>query len=459
MAAPLSKRPLPRLLQLLRTREDRPVLTDASEVARSYTAKRCTTFTAVTLGYSFFYFTRLTLSVAKGPLIDAGIVNAQELGMIGSVSLMAYAFGRLTNGFLCDRAHIGRFMGVGLLVSAVINILFGCTDLFFVFLLLWLVNGWFQSMGSAPSVVNIAAWFSRKERGVRYSLWSMAHNIGEGMTFIVTSTIVGAFGWRFGFWGPGAICVGVAIILFKTILDRPRTYGLPSIAEYKDDDPHPSDAEGQTVGQGQLQVLKNPAIWILGLASACLYVARYGINNWFILYLQAGKSYEIELAGLTTSFCPIIGAAGTLAAGPISDYLFGGRRIPVSLIYGVLLIGGLVAIPFIPPGHMWADSAAVSVCGFAIGGLLVFLGGLAAVDISSKRAAGAAMGLIGLLSYLGASVGDWVGGWLLESNKTSVDGQDVYHFEPLLYFWIGAGIASFVLTASLWRPRRAGATG
>ncbi len=458
MAAPPTKRSLPRLIRFLQTREDQPVLTDASVVARSYTTKRWTTFTAVTLGYSFFYFTRLTLSVAKEPLISAGIVNAQELGMIGSVSLMAYAFGRLTNGFLCDRAHIGRFMGVGLLVSSVINILFGCTDLFFVFLLLWLVNGWFQSMGSAPSVVNIAAWFSRKERGARYSVWSLAHNIGEGMTFIVTSNIVAVLGWRFGFWGPGVICIGVALVLFKTILDRPRTYGLPSIAEYKHDDPHPSEPKGQTVGQGQLQVLKNPAIWVLGLASACLYVARYGINNWFILYLQTAKSYELELAGLTTSFCPIIGGAGTLAAGPISDYLFGGRRIPVSLMYGVLLIGGLVAIPLIPPGHMWADSVAVSVCGFAIGGLLVFLGGLAAVDISSKRAAGAAMGLIGLLSYLGASAGDLVGGWLLESNKTVVDGQDIYHFGPLLYFWIGAGIASFVLTASLWRPGRDGGT-
>ena len=98
-----------------------------------------------------------------------------------------------------------------------------------------------------------------------------------------------------------------------------------------------------------MQVLRNPAIWVLGLASACLYIARYGINSWFVFYLQEAKSYDIVSAGLTTSFSPIIGAAGTLAAGPISDFLFKGRRIPVTLLYNALLIAGLSAIPLIPP--------------------------------------------------------------------------------------------------------------
>jgi len=309
-------------------------------------------------------------------------------------------------------------------------------------------------MGSAPSVANLAAWFSRPERGLRYSIWSMAHNIGEGMTFVITAVVVGALGWQSGFWVPGLICIGVAFLLFRTILDRPETYGLPPITVYKGDEAHSSDDEGQTVGQGQLQVLKNPAIWVLALASACLYVARYGINNWFVFYLQEAKSYEIKMAGFTTAFSPIIGAAGTLAAGPISDYLFGGRRIPVSLIYVVLLIAGLVAIPLIPPGHMWADAAAVSVCGFAIGGLLVFLGGLIAVDISSRRAAGAAMGVVGVFSYLVAAIADKIDGWLIESSKTVIGGKAVYDFDRLLYFWIGAAVVSLVLTAALWRPGR-----
>jgi OPA family sugar phosphate sensor protein UhpC-like MFS transporter len=200
--------------------------------------------------------------------------------------------------------------------------------------------------------------------------------------------------------------------------------------------------------------LKDPAIWVLGLASACVYVSRYGINNWFVFYLQEAKACGIEKAGAATSFAPIVGALGTFAAGPVSDFVFKGRRMPVSLMYGVLLIVGLISIPLIPPGHIWADCATMSVCGFAIGGLLVFLGGLIAVDLSSKRAAGAAMGFIGAFSYLGAAVGDWIGGGLIESSKIIVSGKATYNFHALLLFWIGSAVVSFLLTAGLWAARR-----
>lgn len=447
-----------RVLAYFRTREDLPPLTDPEEIAREYRAKRWTTFLGITLGYSFFYTTRLSLAVAKKPLIDAGLTSADELGKIGFLLYLTYAFGRLTNGFLCDRAHIGRFMGLGLLLSALVNILFGFSSAFVAFLLLWAVNGWFQSMGSAPSGANLAAWFGRRERGTRYSIWSLAHNLGEGMTFVATAALVGALGWRWAFWGPGVTCVFVALALFKVILDRPQTYGLPSAAA-RAGEAEPSAIEGESVARQQLTMLRNPAIWILGLASASMYVARYGINEWFILYLQDAKGYEITKAGLATSFFPIVGAAGTLAAGPLSDFLFRGRRVPVSLGYGLLLIAGLVAIPLIPRGIFWADAAAVSVCGFAIGGLLVFLAGLIAIDLSPTRAAGAAMGVVGVFSYLGAAVQNWISGSLIEESRILVDGRATYDFGNVFLFWIGAAVLSLLLTlilVALGRVRRQG---
>ena len=103
-----------------------------------------------------------------------------------------------------DRSNIGRFMSTGLLVSAVILIAFGFTHAFWLFVLLWGVNGWVQSMGSAPSGASISQWFSNKERGRRYSTWSMAHPLGEGMSMVLTATIISYLGWRWGFWAAGS---------------------------------------------------------------------------------------------------------------------------------------------------------------------------------------------------------------------------------------------------------------
>jgi OPA family sugar phosphate sensor protein UhpC-like MFS transporter len=436
-------------LRFFRTRPDLPPLGDAVEIERSYRRKRWTTFLAITIGYSFFYTTRLSLSVAKKPMLDEGLLGADDLGRIGSVLYFTYAFGRLTNGFLCDRAHLGRFIGTGLLLSALLNLLFGASSTVALFLVLWGLNGWFQSMGSAPCAANLTLWFGRRERGTRYSVWSLAHNLGEGLTFAGTAVLVAAFGWRWGFWGPGLACLLVAVLIYRTVLDRPATYGLPPIETHRGEAARAADAAGESVGRQQIALLRDPVIWALGLASAAMYVVRYGINEWFVLYLQEAKGYDLVAAGLVTSASPIVGALGTLASGTVSDLLLRGRRLPVSLAYSVLLLAGLAAMPWIPPGHPWADALAVSVCGFAIGGLLVFLAGLMAVDAAPRRAAGAAMGVIGVFSYLGAAAQNWVAGVLLEQNRMTVDGREVHDFGPVLALWMGAAAASLLFSLAV----------
>jgi OPA family sugar phosphate sensor protein UhpC-like MFS transporter len=423
-------------------------------VARRYRALRRTTFLAVTGGYAFYYVARMSLSVAKKPLIDAGIADAEELGRVGAVLLATYAVGKFVNGVLADRAHVGRFIAVGLLASAAVNLLFGWSASVLAFTLLWAANGWFQSMGCAPSVVNLNQWFGARERGTRYSLWSTAHSIGEGLSFFGIAAIAGWLGWRYAFWTPGVVCLVVGVVLFRTILDRPRTHGLPPVAEFENEPPAPPAGVAAPLWRVQLGILRLPAIWILGLASASLYVTRYGLNDWLVLYLQDAKGCSLVEAGATTSLLSILGVVGIVLAGTTSDVLFGGRRLPVVLCYGVVLVGSLVGLYLVPPGHPWWDRVLVGAAGFAVGGVLVFVGGLIAVDLCPREATGAAMGFVGLLSYLGASVQDWVSGTLIESTRYVAQGEIHYRFEGAFRFWIGAAVLSVLLTLPLGLAKR-----
>jgi OPA family sugar phosphate sensor protein UhpC-like MFS transporter len=193
---------------------------------------------------------------------------------------------------------------------------------------------------------------------------------------------------------------------------------------------------------------------MLGLASASLYVTRFGMTSWLMLFLQEAKGYGDLDAGITTSILPIVGVLGTVLSGTVSDVLFRSRRVPVLLLYGVTLVAALVGLYLVPPGNPWLDRVLVGGIGFAIGGLLVFLGGLMAVDICPREATGAVMGFIGLFSYLGAATQDWVSGLLLESQKTMVDGVPHYGFDRAYLFWIGAAVVSLALTVSLGTVRR-----
>ena len=204
------------MLKYFATQADRPAITDPAEVLRLFKHYRLRVFVWLVLGYGFFYTCRLSLSVAKKPMLDAGVLGVDEMGIIGAILLYVYAFGKLINGFLADRANVRRFMSWALAASAIVNLLFGFSGWFWAFAILWGLNGWFQSIGSAPSVVSLCQWFSQRERGTRYGFWAGAHNIGEGITFIGTALIVDHFGWRWGFWGPGIVCLLIAFMDFNS---------------------------------------------------------------------------------------------------------------------------------------------------------------------------------------------------------------------------------------------------
>jgi OPA family sugar phosphate sensor protein UhpC-like MFS transporter len=443
---------LTKVIGFFKTGPDKPLIADQGVIKKIYERKRWSVFISLVIGYGFFYTCRLSLSVAKKQMIDAGIVDVNELGIIGAVLLYVYAIGKFTNGLLADRANIRRFMSIALLLSAVANLLFGLTTYFMLFVILWGLNGWFQSIGSAPSVVSLCQWFSNNERGTRYGIWAGAHNIGEGLTFIGTSILVGALGWSMGFIGPGIACLIIAVILYFTLADRPQTYGLPHVADYRNDY-SAGKPSAESIGKLQIMVLKSPMVWILGLSSALMYVTRYAIHSWGPLYLQVIKGYSVVEAGVLIGTNTILGLAGAMFSGFLSDRFFNSRRNVPTLLYGFLLTGSLILLYLIPPGNYWLDMFALGCFEFSIGGLIVFLAGLIAVDVMPTRAAGAVKGIIGLFSYIGAATQDWISGLLISAGKTVVDGETVYNFDHAFYFWIGASILSLLLAITVWNVK------
>jgi OPA family sugar phosphate sensor protein UhpC-like MFS transporter len=81
-------------------------------------------------------------------------------------------------------------------------------------------------------------------------------------------------------------------------------------------------------------------------------------------------------------------------------------------------------------------------------------GGLMAVDLAPKKAAGAAMGLIGIASYIGAALQEIISGYLIGSSKTSINGIVNYNFEVSRYFWFSASVLSVLIALFVWKAKR-----
>lgn len=68
-----------------------------------------------------------------------------------------------------------------------------------------------------------------------------------------------------------------------------------------------------------------------------------------------------------------------------------------------------------------------------------------AVDIAPCNASGAALGVVGIASYIGAGLQDVMSGILIEGQKDGANGVEVYDFTYINWFWIGAALLSVVL--------------
>ena len=341
-------------------------------------------------------------------------------------------------------------MQVSIFVAAIVNLFMGFTSFVWVAVVLWALNGWFQGMAAPSAVVSITNWFGLHERGRRYGVWNASHSIGEGLTFYVIAAIVSVFGWRYGFITPGILCIVVALWVYSFLQDAPPTIGLPTVHDWLGEESE-QDKE-KTTWQTQKVVFGIKAMWIVAMSSALMYITRYAINSWGVLYLQETRGYTLIEAGLFLGINTAAGIVGSIIYGYLSDRVFDAKRPPANLIFAMVEVLALLAI-FYGPNNEFILMLAFALYGAALSGLVASIGGLFGVDISPRGAAGAAMGFVGVFSYLGAATQENVSATLISKGVTIVDGVRTYDFDTAIMFWIGSSVLSLLLAASLWNTK------
>lgn len=442
------------LYSYYRVSKPSPEKVPEGEVRGTYRRLRNRTFWGATASYALYYVCRTTLGVVKQPLIDGGVLSAGQLGLIGSAMLFVYAIGKFSNGFIADYCNARRFMTTGILVSALINLIVGTMGfvsgrlgsgiVFIIFGVLWGINGLVQSMGSPPGVISLSRWFPMKERGTYYSIFSSTPYLGQFLSYIIIGVVVSALGWQYGFLAAGlAGLVGAAAAYFL-MSDTPESCGLPSIQEMSGEQVRPVDRK--PTKEIQKMVLKSPGVWVIVVATAFIYIIQYALNDWGVLLLQKKSGFSLVEANLVVSSASAFGVAGTVCAGWISDRIFRGDRSTPVLVAGVLCLLSLGAFVFLD-GGVAVKIVLMAIFSMTVGIQHCIVAGLMAIDMVPRKATGAAMGIVGLVSYGAAGLQEVISGFLIQGGSAT----GVYDFGPVSAFWLVSCLLSFVIPVLGWK--------
>lgn len=362
---------------------------------------------SMSIGYALYYFTRKSFTFAMPGLISDLGYEKSELGILASVFAITYGISKFASGVLSDQANPRYFMAFGLLLTGILNIFFGLSSSLLFFAIFWGLNGWFQGFGWPACARYLTHWYSHSERGSWWSIYNVSHNIGAFIIPWIVAAALYYYDWRFAMYAPGVICILGSFFLINRLCDTPQSLGLPPVEKFRSDYLSKKDEifEEQLSTKEILfkYIFKNGFLWLLAIAYFFVYIVRIGVNDWTALYLNEMKGYSIIGASGCVSMFEVGGFFGNLAAGWGSDRLFGAKRGPINVLFSLGSLLSILLFWAIPPGYPILDSTALFLIGFMIFGPQMMIG-IAAAELSHKKAASSSTGFVGTFAYIGAAV-------------------------------------------------------
>lgn len=400
------------------------------DVGLAYWQRRV--FIVAWVTYASFYLTRLNLSAVLPQIRAEFGYSKLALGLISSGFAVAYALGEVANGVLVKRVGSRRLVSTGLLASALVNLFFGFTDLFYAMVLLWALNGYFQSTGWPSMIQILAEWFPMKRIGGVTGLFGSCFLVGSIFSWLLAGFITGNYGWRFTFWVPSLLVLLFILLFHKGVRDRPESIG-------------------QTLGYQEVKGLsamtpRRASMVKVGVVAAAFTLntfIRSGFTLWAPTFILETHGVPLGVATWAASMLPLGGVLGSFAAGWVTDTYLASRRAPVAVT--MLASLGLLLTLFYQASSMdWLTSLfLLATAGFLLYGPHVLMVTTIPIDYASKQGAGVLAGIIDGIAYIGVAFADSFTGWLVDAGG----------WDAAVTFWVASAFAAALLMLTLWRDR------
>lgn len=460
------------------------------------------TIAGTMIGYIFFYLIRKNFSFAMpGLTADYGITKAM-LGAVLSAAGFLYGLSKLINGMLADRINGRWHMVTGLAVStatafiigygaeiitALTGVPEGSTPEFvgkFTILLsaLWIVNNIFQGCGFPPCSRLIPRWVPANELSTKMSLWNTSHSIGAGLAGVLCGVgIMATMGtdmsgnpeivqmiannlnespesaevitkaqhygaWKWAFIIPGCIALAGVFITATILRDTPKSVGLPELESKKEEGEPVQESQAEISAFIRKHVWRNPVIWGLALADFFVYIIRFAVLDWGPTFLQQHCGMTPAWAASTVIIFELFGVVGMLAAGWISDKVFGGRATRTCLF---CMLGTLVAILGFISLQTAGASPVLLLFVLALAGAFIYgpqaLIGVIASNHATRKASATANGIIGFVSYVSVLVSGWGFGVIADSQ---------YGWHGVFVAMVIMAIIGMLIFVPMWKMKR-----
>ena len=278
--------------------------------------------------YFTSYIGRLNYSSAMTAMIQEEILTKSQAGFISMVYFFAYGIGQLCNGLLGDHMHPGKMIFTGLSAAALMNLLMGLTEQFFVMVVIWGINGYAQAM-IWPPIIRIFAEMLEKERRLKYCIDIVSSQVvGTLASYLIAAGVMWLFGWKAVF-AAAAVCLAVMAAVWLVGFGRIERGGGENTE--KTDDGKPDDEKSDNEKRdGKISKTPNgekkdgeaglsQLLLRCGLLAVIFPVVIHGmlkdgVTTWVPTYITETFLISPSFSILVTTVLPVLNLTGAYAA-------------------------------------------------------------------------------------------------------------------------------------------------
>jgi sugar phosphate permease len=379
--------------------------------------------------YAVFYFARLNFSVALTSISNDLHYSKLTLGLISGVFSICYAFGQFANGQLVDKFGAKRIILMGLVISAIMNALFGYLDLFILFVIVWGVNGYAQSTGWPTSVKIISNWFRSNIRPVS-SLFGSSFLVGSLISLPILGYVIVSYGWRAAFFAPALLLFFTSLIFYFGVRDKPDEF----VKNPKVDPP-------RTIFNFRM-VLFSKKLVTIASAYMLLQFVRDGFTLWAPSFLFETYKLPLESVNYVAAIIPIGGIVGSVISGRLirTRSL---ERTTALFIFSLSLV--LLVFYNFASYNLQTGITLLFLLGFTLYGPSILLSTVIPMEYEEGYGVASVAGFIDGIGYIGLIIVEPFVGWIV----------DIQSWSGALAFWFLSSLIAAVLVGILsWNDLR-----
>ena len=178
---------------------------------------------ALMFTYALYYLGRVNISMVLPALAQDLGVSRAEVGALGTIFFWIYGIFHFVSGEIGSHVSPFRLVSIGLLASAIVNLVFAFQSSLFIMLILWGLNGVAQSGGWSPMFRILAERLDRVHIKRVSTVMPFSYVLGTALTWALIGAVASGENWRIAFWLPGLALLLVLAFWRKAGIDAPKS--------------------------------------------------------------------------------------------------------------------------------------------------------------------------------------------------------------------------------------------